>query len=113
MEALEYLLKNNFKPKRSFFIAIGHDEEGMGVDGAASIAETFRKKGINEFEYLFDEGSVIVRDIFPYIKKDIAFIGVAEKGFLTLKLKSKGQVGHSSIPTEDTAITSLARAVSK
>lgn len=113
MESLEYLLKNGFKPRRSFYIALGHDEEGLGVDGAQEIAKTLVKKGIKEFEFLLDEGMVIMQKVFPGVTDDVAVVAVAEKGFLTVNLKAKGQVGHSSMAPYETAITILAKAASK
>ena len=58
---------------------------------------------------------MIFHGLTPGIPKDqmVAIIGVTEKGFVTLKVKAKGQVGHSSIAPEETAITTLAKAVSK
>ena len=40
-------------------------------------------------------------------------IGVAEKGFLNVRLSAKGQVGHSSVPPPETPIVTLSKAVSK
>lgn len=82
MESLEYLLKDNFKPKRSFYIAFGHDEEAQGVHGAQEIAKVFKARGITEFEYLLDEGMLIFKEVFPGIKDLVAIIAVAEKGFV-------------------------------
>lgn len=113
MESLQYLLKNNFQPRRSFYIAFGHDEEGMGNDGAQEIAKTFVRKGIKEFEFLLDEGMFVFSDGFPGVSRPVALVGVAEKGFLSVILRSNGTVGHSSMPTYETAITTLAKAISK
>ncbi len=112
MESLEYLLKGGFKPKRSFYIAFGHDEEGQGIDGAQEIAKVFKARGVT-FEYLLDEGMMIFKDQFYGVKDDVAVVGVSEKGFLTVKVKATGTVGHSSMPETNTAITRLARAVAK
>lgn len=113
MESLEYLLKDGFKPRRSFYIAFGHDEEGQGLDGAQEIAKVFTSKGIKEFEYLLDEGMVIFKNSFPGVDHLVAIVGVAEKGFLTLNVRARGVVGHSSMAPIETSITTLARAVSK
>ena len=111
MESLEYLLKNNFKPRRSFYIAFGHDEEGLGLEGAAEIAKVFDKKGVKEFEYLLDEGMVMFQDIYPGVSKMVATVAVTEKGFVSLQVKAKGPVGHSSMAPEETSITILGKAV--
>lgn len=113
MESLEYLLKGGFRPKRSFYIALGHDEEGQGIDGAQEISKVFVRRGITQFEYLLDEGMMIFKEQFPGVKDNVAIVGVAEKGFLTVKVKATGSVGHSSMAPKETAITILARAVSK
>jgi len=41
----------------------------------------------------------------------VAMIGVAEKGFLTLRLTARAAGGHSSVPPPSTAIGRLARAI--
>jgi carboxypeptidase PM20D1 len=41
----------------------------------------------------------------------LALVGVAEKGFLTLRLTARATGGHSSVPPPSTAIGRLARAV--
>lgn len=64
MEATEFLLSNNFSPRRSFIIAFGHDEEGKGLHGAAYLAQTLQAKGVTELEYLLDEGTVIMNKSF-------------------------------------------------
>lgn len=121
MESLEYLIEHNFKPRRSFFLAFGHDEEGSGFEGASEMAKIMKSKlssriGENDGSllYLLDEGTIIVKsDAFPGVKDPVAFIGVTEKGYITVKATSKGQAGHSSITPKETPIIKLARAVEK
>lgn len=114
MESLNYLLSNKFEFKRSIWIAFGHDEEVGGADGASNIAKTFADKGITKFEYLLDEGLVIFNsNFFPGIKRYFAIVGVSEKGTASVVMNASTGEGHSSTPAEETAITVLARAVSK
>ncbi|RWS13138.1 ATP-binding cassette sub-family A member 1-like protein [Dinothrombium tinctorium] len=112
LEALEFLLENSFKPKRSFYLAFGHDEEGMGLEGASEISNVMQKRKV-DFEYLLDEGPVIVDGGFKGVPNLVAMVGVAEKGFVTFKLEVNGTTGHSSLPPAETAIVKLAKAVSK
>ena len=44
MESLEYLIESGFQPKRSFFLAFGHDEEGSGFEEAAEMAKIIKHK---------------------------------------------------------------------
>lgn len=113
MEALEFTLKTNSPILRSFYIAIGHDEEGRGLDGAAKIAEYMRENKLDDVEFILDEGPYIFRNSIPGVNRDVAMIGVAEKGLVNIKLTVKGTVGHSSLPPKETSIVKLAKAISK
>ncbi|MDH5476282.1 MAG: M20 family peptidase [Cyclobacteriaceae bacterium] len=112
MESIELLLKQGFVPKRSIYIALGHDEEIGGLNGAKVIANYLKEEGV-EAEFVLDEGGVIIQDRIPGIKKDVALIGIAEKGFVSLKLSVKLEGGHSSMPEKETAIDVLANAITK
>jgi len=112
MEAIEYLIKDGFKPSRSIYLAIGHDEEVGGNDGAAKIAEYFKAQGL-QFEYILDEGSVVAVGIVPGVPAPAALIGTAEKGYVTLELVAAGEGGHSSMPPRQTAVGVLAAAIDK
>jgi carboxypeptidase PM20D1 len=50
--------------------------------------------------------------VLPGIEGRAAIVGVAEKGYLSLRLKAKAQGGHSSMPTSRTAVGALSRAIS-
>lgn len=108
------MLEHGTPIERSFYIAIGHDEEGRGLDGAAEIARYMTGRGLNDVEFILDEGPYIFRNALPGLSsRDVAMIGVAEKGLVNMRLTVNGTVGHSSLPPRETAIVKLARAVSK
>ena len=113
MESLELILENGTPIERSFYIAIGHDEEGRGLDGAQKIAHHMITKELNDVEFILDEGPFIYRNALPGVAHDVAMIGVAEKGLVNIRLSVQGSVGHSSVPPRETAIVKLAKAVSK
>lgn len=113
MESLEFILENKNPIIRSFYIAIGHDEEGRGLDGAAQIAKYMIENNMDNVEYILDEGPYIFRNAIPGVSRDVAMIGVAEKGLVNIKLSTDGAVGHSSLPPKQTSIVRLAKAVSK
>ncbi|RWS21966.1 putative carboxypeptidase PM20D1-like protein, partial [Leptotrombidium deliense] len=112
MESLEFLLENGFKPKRSFYLAFGHDEEGSGVEGAAAMTKIIKSR-TPDLEYLLDEGSVIVNRTFKGVKPMVAVVGVTEKGYLTLKMNVTGAHGHSSLAPYETSIVTLSKAITK
>lgn len=111
-EAVEWLLKNNYRPKRDIYLAFGHDEEIGGPRGAMAIASYLKDQGV-EAEFIMDEGGVIANGLVPGVSKDVALIGTAEKGFLSLNFSVKIEGGHSSMPGKETAIDVLASAISK
>ena len=112
MEAVEYLLQQNFKPERTVYLAFGHDEEIGGHQGAAKIAELLESRNIR-LDFTLDEGSAIVQGILPGITTAVALVGMAEKGAVTLKLTASGPGGHGSMPPSNSAIAQLARAVDR
>lgn len=112
MEAVEMLLKEDFQPERTIYLAFGHDEEVGGDFGAVAMVEHLKSKGI-EAEYVLDEGYAITQKLIPGIDTDVAMIGIAEKGSTTIEFTVDMEGGHSSQPSPETAIDVLAKAVSR
>jgi carboxypeptidase PM20D1 len=112
MEAVETLLERGFQPRRSIYLAFGHDEEISGHQGAAQIAAWFKEQGI-ELEAVVDEGVAVVKGILPGVSSPVALVGNAEKGYLTLELSVEQAPGHSSTPPRQTAIGILAAALTR
>ena len=110
LEATSYLIKKGYKPERSIIIAIGHDEEIGGEKGAAQIAALLKNRGVRA-DFVLDEGGVIVTQGVPGISAPVALIGIAEKGFLSVKLTAKATGGHSSMPPRETAVGSISQAI--
>ncbi len=107
-EALETLALDGFKPRRSLILVLGHDEEVSGSGAEAAMAHLMAQ-GI-EAEMALDEGFMVV-DPSPLTGKAMGFIGVAEKGYLTLRLTAIAEGGHSSTPPRDSAAVRLSRAL--
>lgn len=113
LETAEQLLTENYQPERTLYFAFGHDEEIGGENGAAAIASHFNRQGIR-FAYVLDEGMTIVQEALPGLTAPVAIIGIAEKGYLSLKLDVQlSEGGHSSMPPKETAITILGDAIKK
>src|SRR5258708_18634364 len=45
LEAVESLAAPGFKPRRTIYLAFGHDEENGGAEGASAIASLFKLRG--------------------------------------------------------------------
>ncbi|HZU86108.1 MAG TPA: M20 family peptidase, partial [Anaerolineaceae bacterium] len=112
LEAIEDLIKQNFKPERTIYLAFGHDEEISAWQGAPVIARQLEEKGERLFAVL-DEGGALTAGMVPGLDLPVAMIGISEKGYATLEFKVKGQPGHSSTPPAQSAITILGAALAR
>ncbi len=110
LEAAERLLAEGFQPRRTLYLAFGHDEEIGGAAGAGATAAWLQERGV-QLLFSLDEGFAIVDGALPGIDGPVALIGIAEKGYLTLELVAHAAGGHSSTPPRSTAIGRLAEAV--
>jgi carboxypeptidase PM20D1 len=109
MEAVEKLLIESFQPKRTIYLAFGHDEEVGGI-GARAIAAELQNQDVDA-ELVLDEGGIVTLNQVPGVTKPVALIGTAEKGYLSLELKVEINGGHSSMPAKETAMDVLNRAL--
>ncbi len=110
LEAAEYLAASGAAPKRTILFAFGHDEE-FGGEGATAIAATLAQQQRRAW-FVLDEGMAVI-DTHPLTGKPASLIGIAEKGFATLRVRAAAQPGHSSMPPPETAVSSLALAVTR
>lgn len=107
-EAVETLAARGWQPRRTLIIVSGHDEEASGT-GARAVAAALAARGTRA-EFVLDEGLAIVTDL-PVAKRPTALIGIAEKGYATLRVSAPAKGGHSSTPPPQTGVQTLARAV--
>ena len=111
-EAVERLIGEGHAPARTVLLAFGHDEEVGGRHGAAEIAALLASRGVRALLAL-DEGAAVVHGVLPGFDRQVALIGVAEKGSATLELVARAEGGHSSTPPRETAAGILARAIAR
>ena len=110
LEAVEGLIINGFKPRKTIYLAFGQDEEVGGYLGNAQIASYLQTKGI-KLSMVLDEGGFIIKNAIAGMSCPAALIGIAEKGMTTLELFAESNGGHSSMPPNSTAIGRLAKAI--
>lgn len=110
LEATELLLEEGFRPERTIYLAFGHDEEIGGPEGAQKIAALMAERNIEPMMVL-DEGGAILEGQVPGVDRPVAFVGVSEKGYMSLELTVQGDGGHSSRPPSQTAIGILSAAI--
>nr|KAF6291360.1 peptidase M20 domain containing 1 [Myotis myotis] len=73
LQALELLLIRNYIPRRTFFIALGHDEEVSGAHGAQKISALLQARGV-QLAFIVDEGSFILDGFIPSLKTPFAIL---------------------------------------
>ena len=112
LEAVEYLLSSHYTPERTIYLCFGHDEEISGNLGGREMSDWFRQQKIKP-ELVLDEGLEVMNKKFPGLKKPVALIGVAEKGYATFDLRVEKNGGHSSAPENETAIDILVSALNR
>jgi carboxypeptidase PM20D1 len=113
LEALRHFVAKHGRPTRSLFLAFGHDEEVSGARGAALIAKYLFERSV-QIEFVMDEGIMIVEDLFKGVDKAMGLIGVADKGYLTVRFSVNLTGGHSAIPDDlNSPILVLAEAVNR
>jgi carboxypeptidase PM20D1 len=110
MEAVEKLLQQGFVPARTIYIAFGHDEEVAGRRGARAISTWMREQKIRP-ALVLDEGGQIDTEHFKEIDRPVAIIATGEKGYTNIDLSVEIPGGHSSMPSRETAIDVLNKAI--
>lgn len=111
LEAVEHLLGEGFVPACPVYLAFGHDEEIGGMRGAKAMAELLHARGVRP-AFVLDEGGALTQGSFAGLDVPLATVGVAEKGYLSVRLSARGEGGHSSMPPRTSAIGRVATAVS-
>ena len=112
LESCEHLLSEKKQPRRTWYIALGSDEEVRGDKGAAFISSHFASEGL-AFAFVLDEGGAVAQGFIPQVKQDIGVIGLSEKASLRANLTVEAAGGHSSTPSQPTSVGILAKAVSR
>ncbi len=112
LEACETLLEHGYTPQRSWYFAFGCDEEVSGTQGAVAIARHFHDRDIH-FSMVLDEGGAVVENYMSVLPQPVAAVGIAEKGFLNIKLETTRDGGHSATPDNPSAVGVLSRAVAR
>ena len=110
LEAMNRLAMTGFQPERTIMFAFGQDEEVGGGKGNAMIAKALTSRGAH-LAWVLDEGSSIMNEPYPGVRRPVAFVSNAEKGYLSLELTAHGEGGHAARPSRDLALPRLSAAI--
>lgn len=110
LEAVETLIEDGFVPERTVLLCFGHNEEVVASpdNGAKKISALLESRGVR-LDSVLDEGGAILPIKVPgIIEKNLAGIGIAEKGYCDYRVSLSAKGGHSSSPPNHTALGQLA-----
>ena len=105
LQAADELIAKGFVPNQDIYFESGCNEETNG-NGAKEIADVLAKRKI-KFDYLIDEGGMIVYEPLGGVKANYAMIGLGERGRAALKFTAKSNGGHASTPEKGSPLVRL------
>jgi len=107
LQAADELVAEGVTPKRDFYFMSTCTEETDGV-GAETISKILQERGLH-FEFVLDEGGMILREPIAGAKGAFAMVGVGEKGCADLKFVARSSGGHASMPEKNTPLVRLGK----
>lgn len=108
LEGASALAKTGWTPERTIIFLFGHDEEVLGAGAKAAFAELGRQN-ITPMMVL-DEGMMALES-FPLTGKPVGLVGIAEKGYLSVRITARTMGGHSSAPPRESGAVRIARVI--
>ena len=109
LTAADELIEEGFVPDRDIYFESSSSEEITHSSfGAFTIAKVLEERGIR-FEWILDEGGMIMHEPISGVDGTFAMVGLGEKGCSSLKFVAKGKGGHASAPENDTPLVRLGR----
>ena len=112
LEAVEDLVHTGWQPTNDLYLELGADEESDGPSAVAAIAE-LERRGVTP-ALVVDEGGAVTTGLLPGLTKQVAVVGVAEKGVVNLEVSVSAdprQPAHSSTPPRRSSTAALGRAI--
>ena len=105
LTAAEELAAEGFQPRRDIYFESACTEE-TGGEGADYISRMLKEKGIR-FDFVLDEGGMIMFDPIGGSTGTFAMVGVGEKGCADLKFVARSSGGHASTPPKNSPLVRL------
>jgi carboxypeptidase PM20D1 len=112
LEGVEDLLGDGWHPHDDLYLSLGGDEESDGPSAVAAIDE-LERRGVAP-ALVVDEGGAVTTGLLPGLTKQVAVVGVAEKGVVNLEvsvLADPRKPAHASTPPRRSPTAALGRAL--
>ena len=113
MECMETLIAEGYKPKRTVYVCLGHNEEVVAApdNGAKAMANYLAEQGVHLEAVLDEGGAILPAKVKGIVDCNLVGVGIAEKGSVNYKISVNAKGGHSSQPPEHTALGELANVI--
>lgn len=107
LQAANELIAEGFTPECDVYFESACTEETTGI-GADTISKELVKRNIR-FDFVLDEGGMIVEEPIAGVKGFYAMVGMGEKGCADLKFIARSNGGHASTPGKNTPLVRLGK----
>lgn len=107
LQAADELVAEGFTPECDIYFETACTEETTGI-GADTISKELEKRNIR-FDFVLDEGGMIVEEPIAGVKGFFAMVGMGEKGCADLKFIARSNGGHASTPGKNTPLVRLGK----
>lgn len=107
LQAADELAAEGFVPAQDVYFESACTEETDG-SGADRISQILEQRGIR-FDFVLDEGGMIIYDPIGGSNAVFAMVGVAEKGCADLKFIARSKGGHASMPPKNSPLVRLGK----
>lgn len=108
LHAANTLAASGWTPERTIIFQFGHDEEVLG-SGAEAGFQRLKDDGITPYMVL-DEGMEVISR-YSLTGEPAALIGIAEKGYQSVRITARSSGGHAAIPPRNSNAVRLAQAI--
>ena len=77
LETIESLLAEGYTPKRTIYLAFGHDEEISGFEGSKYIVDDLKSRGV-QFAAVLDEGGLLTKGILDGVEDPVGTASIVD-----------------------------------
>jgi len=111
LQAADELAEEGFVPEHDIYFESSNCEE-TSYEGAEYFGKALYERGIR-FDYVLDEGGMILDEPIPGAKGSFAMIGMGERGCADLEFIARGAGGHASTPDFNSPLVRLGKFMSE
>lgn len=110
LQACEELISEGFIPEHDIYFESACNEETTG-EGCKTIVQELKKRGVR-FDFIMDEGGMILYEPLSGVKGNYAMVGLGERSHACIKFIAKSHGGHAATPPKNSPLVRLGKMLS-